>query len=343
MTKADTVTANTPIPNTFGTDARATWLARPKSQNDLHAVHKHEAWENPHRLILGSGSNILFTKPYDGLVIQLQHTHFQYQPCNEEGYTLLHLGAHNDWHQVVLQTLQDGFHGLENLIGIPGTVGAAPMQNIGAYGTELSDCLVQLKAIHLETLEAQTFDHDACQFAYRSSFFKQNLTTSPWLITDVVLRLSNTPIPNLAHKQVKEALKEQGITHPTSMDIATCIHRLRQQKLPNPSSIGNAGSFFKNPMIDIDTFTALKSDFPSIPHFPGEEPNQYKIPAAWLIEQCGWKGRRVGQTGTYKHHALVLVNHAKATGMEIWDVAQAIRQDVEQRFHITLEPEVRVL
>lgn len=343
MTKADTITANAPIPNTFGINAHATWFARPKSTGDLSALHKHEAWQAPNRLILGSGSNILFTKPYDGLIVQLQHTHFQYSPCYKDGYTLLHLGAHNDWHQVVMQTLQDGLHGLENLVGIPGTVGAAPVQNIGAYGTELSDCLVQLHAVHLETLEPRTFDKDACQFAYRNSYFKKNHTTTPWLITDVVLRLSNTPIPNLTHKQVKETLKEQGITHPTSMDIATCIYSLRGQKLPNPTNIGNAGSFFKNPMIDKDTFAELKNAYPTMPHFPGERIDQCKIPAAWLIEQCGWKGRRVGQTGTYKHHALVLVNHAKATGMEIWDAAQTIRQDVEKRFHITLEPEVCVL
>lgn len=331
---------NAAIPNTFGLDVHASWLATPTSLDALFALQQHPAWLDHQRLIIGEGSNILFTQPFDGMVIQPCLMGYRYQPLDDQ-HIALHLGAGNNWHQVVMQSLQDGYHGLENLVAIPGTVGATPVQNIGAYGREIKDFLISVQAVNLDTMESKSFSKQDCNFTYRSSIFKQQ--AQPWLITDVCLRLYRLPQHSIHHTNVQKAIDEKGLKNPTSLDIAHCIHAIRNQKLPNPQTLGNAGSFFKNPIINIAHFEALRQAVPEIPAYPLQPADQIKVPAAWLIEQIGKKGNRSHNTGTHIHHALVLVNHGDAKGSEIWAFAQSIQEDVYQRFGIALEPEVNII
>ncbi|MCH2045790.1 MAG: UDP-N-acetylmuramate dehydrogenase [Saprospiraceae bacterium] len=291
-------------------------------------------------LVLGGGSNLLFTKDYKGLVLQNNLKGIRVVAEDEEHVLVAVQGGEN-WHELVIWALDHDYYGIENLSLIPGTVGAAPIQNIGAYGVELKDVFVRLNAVQLETGEIQHFEHMDCKFAYRDSVFKQSLK-GQYFITEVVLRLSKSAQPNIQYGAIQTVLNEMGVDKITPKAVSQAVIHIRQQKLPNPCQIGNAGSFFKNPIVSQRHYKLLQDDFPHMPAYVLED-GRVKIPAAWLIDQCGWKGKRVGDAGVHQKHALVLVNYGNATGKEIKDLAFDIIYDVKIRFNILLTPEVNIL
>ena len=327
--------------NTFGVDVSARFLVQINSPEDIHAFLSEPALAGLPRLILGGGSNLLFCKNFSGVVLHCVLKGIEHLG-DDEVFDYLRASAGENWHDFVRHTLRSGFSGLENLSLIPGTVGAAPIQNIGAYGVELQDVFHELEAVDLSTGRSCKFDLTAAEFGYRDSVFKSG-QPGRYLITSVVFRLPKRPRWRIAYQGIQEGLKQQGLseTNLTAMDISDVICSLRQRKLPNPEKIGNAGSFFKNPTISTFQFTELKARFPKIPGY--DTPQGTKLSAAWLIEQCGWKGVVQGRAGVSRQHALVLVNHSSATGKEIWQLAEQIIASVNDQFGIRLEPEPRVI
>ncbi|HNE27555.1 MAG TPA: UDP-N-acetylmuramate dehydrogenase [Saprospiraceae bacterium] len=291
--------------------------------------------------ILGGGSNILFTDRQPGLVIRNEIKGIEITESNDNEAIVTANGGET-WHDVVIWTLQHGLGGLENLSLIPGTVGAAPVQNIGAYGVELKDVFVQLEAIDLETGQVHIFDKAACAFGYRDSVFKR-AAKGKFCITRVSLRLTRRAHRlHISYGDIQRTLKEMGAGEtPGIQEVSQAVIRIRSSKLPDPASIGNCGSFFKNPEIEASFFEKIHAGHPEMPHYdtPG---GKVKVPAGWLIEQCGWKGKRVGNTGAYEKQALVLVNYGGATGSEVKDLAYTIIDSVEKTFGIRLEPEVNI-
>ena len=249
-------------------------------------------------------------------------------------------GAGENWHEFVLWTLAQGLSGVENLSLIPGTVGAAPIQNIGAYGVELSEVFLKLEAINLNNGVLHTFRAKDCKFGYRDSIFKKALK-GKFCITQVYFRLSTHAQLRLEYGAIQRTLAEQQITQPTPRDLSKAVVAIRSAKLPDPATLGNAGSFFKNPTIDTAHFARLQNQYPNMPNYPQGD-QRIKVPAGWLIEQCGWKGKRVGETGSYEKQALVLVNYGAATGAEILALSEAIQQSVAEKFEIQLEREVNL-
>lgn len=251
------------------------------------------------------------------------------------------VGAGENWHKFVLYCIAHNYAGIENLSLIPGQMGAAPMQNIGAYGVELKDVFHQLSAIELKTGKQRTFSLEQCQFRYRESIFKKTLKNK-YLITDVTLRLSKKHKLNLNYGELAQKLSSMKINQPTIQDVSSAVIQLRQRKLPDPKILGSAGSFFKNPIVNLEQATNLKRKYPQLPTHA--MPNQtYKISAGWLIEHCGFKGKRAGQVGVYQHHALILVNHGQGSGRAIAELAEEIQQAVFQRFGLKLQPEVNII
>lgn len=290
-------------------------------------------------LILGGGSNVLFTKNVSGLVLHNQIKGIDIVEQTGDAI-IVRVGGGEVWHELVLWSLKQGYGGLENMSLIPGSVGAAPIQNIGAYGVELKDVFHKLEAIHLETGETQTFDATACAFGYRNSVFKQALK-GQYFITRVYLSLSKQAALNISYGAIQKVLEEQTLA-PSFKTISDAVIQIRKSKLPDPKEIGNSGSFFKNPILPIAQIKQLQKDFPSIPVYPVDETSS-KVAAGWLIDQLGWKGYRKGDAGVHKNQALVLVNYGKATGAEIWALAQQIQQSVQEKYNIDLEPEVNIL
>ncbi len=291
-------------------------------------------------MILGGGSNILLTKDYDGLVIKNTIKGIEILDVNDDDVTIK-VGAGEVWHEFVLYCIENGFGGVENLSLIPGTVGAAPMQNIGAYGVEIKDVFHSLEALNLETLEVEIFDNNDCKFGYRQSIFK-NTHKGKYAIVNVTFQLSKKPMLNTSYGAIQEVLSSNDISAPTIKDVSDAVISIRQSKLPNPDEIGNAGSFFKNPAISVDKFNLLKASFTNIPSY--ELPNEgVKVPAGWLIESCGWKGKRIGDIGVHDKQALVLVNHGNGHGIDLYRLAKDIQQSVKDKFGIELEMEVNVL
>ncbi len=294
-----------------------------------------------HRLILGGGSNVLFAKRFEGLVIRnrilgirkLEHA---------ENQVVVEVGAGENWHEFVRWCLSSGFGGLENLSLIPGTVGAAPIQNIGAYGVEQDQLFISLEALDLQSGELKTFEKTDCQFDYRHSVFKGTLK-GRYCITLVRYRLTTKGHKlNLSYGAVSETLERAGIGDPTIEEVSDAVISIRQSKLPDPAQIGNAGSFFKNPIVPNDLYDQLQRNYSSIPGYKISEDN-VKIPAGWLIETCGWKGYRSNGVGIYERHALVLVNHGGGSGSELRALAEKIIESVKGRFGITLIPEVNII
>ncbi len=325
--------------NTFGVDTEARYFVRLDSPEDLEALFEQGLLQDRPLFILGGGSNVLFTRPFDGCILHPTFSRFTVGKAQGDQVSVS-LGSGLDWHSCVLKTLELGLSGLENLSLIPGTVGAAPIQNIGAYGVELQDVFQDLEAVNLRTGETRRFDRSDCQFGYRSSWFKTQ--SDPYLITTVTLRLSTRFRSQLSYQGLAEELQRSGITDPTPLDVSSAVIRIRKRKLPDPAHLGSAGSFFKNPVISNDQFQQLKKEHPTLSgHTAGVD--HVKISAAWLIDQAGWKGKTLGRAGVYKRHALILVNHGGATGMEIVELAEKIRKDVRQKFGISLEPEVQIL
>jgi UDP-N-acetylmuramate dehydrogenase len=325
--------------NTFGVEAKARWFTEITSENDLYELFADDRWKTVPRLVLGGGSNMLLTKDFDGLVIKMGIKGISNEV--QDNKVIVDAGAGEKWNDLVSYSVSQGFAGIENLTLIPGSVGAAPIQNIGAYGVELKDVFVSCRAFEIGTQMIRHFNKVDCKFGYRDSIFKNTLKGTH-IITNVTLELSLIPHINIEYGSLQQELKTRSIDHPTVRDVSEAVADIRVSKLPDPSTIGNAGSFFKNPIISVDKFRHLQSAFPDIVHFP-EKSGMEKIAAGWLIEKCGWKGRVVGETGTWKNQALVLVNHGNATGSDIYKLSSAIISDVEQKFNITLEREVNVI
>lgn len=325
--------------NTFGLSAEAAYYAEITSGEELLQLSDSKEWELP-KFILGGGSNILLLNNFDGLVIHMNNKGIELIAENDE-QVILKVQAGENWHQFVLYTLAQGYSGLENLSLIPGCVGASPMQNIGAYGVEIKDVFVELTAFHMHKKEFHNFTKEECEFGYRSSIFKTK-EKGNYIISDVTFQLSKKEKINTSYGAIKATLKEKGINKPTSKDVSEAVIAIRQSKLPDPAEIGNSGSFFKNPVIDHSQFNILQNNYPDVPFYAVGE-NEIKVPAGWLIEQCGFKGKIVGNTGTYKNQALILVNRGNATGEEIWNFALQIQKTVDEKFGITLEPEVNLI
>lgn len=324
--------------NTFGISVAAPHFAEIHSAEELReALHSgiHPVF------VLGGGSNVLFTQAPEGLVLKNAIRGIEVVRRFKHK-TWVTVGGGEVWHEFVLWAVKNGYGGVENLSLIPGSVGAAPVQNIGAYGVELKDIFVGLRAVELATGKEKYFSRADCQFGYRDSFFKKE-GKGKYCITAVTLSLTtNKHRINISYGDIRKTLEASGVAAPTIADVSRAVIQIRSSKLPDPTQIGNCGSFFKNPETDRATLERIQETHPNAPHFDLPD-NKVKIPAGWLIEQCGWKGKRVGNTGSYEKQALVLVNYGGATGEEVKNLAYAIIASVEQKFGIRLEPEVNIL
>lgn len=324
---------------TFGIDKKAKFFTTVETLDELKAALLAAKEKQLPVFILGGGSNILLTQDIDGLVIKLEIKGINL--VKEDGDQLwVEVGAGEMWHELVLHSIAQDWAGLENLSLIPGTVGASPMQNIGAYGVEIKDVFDSLQAMHRETLEMQSFNAEACQFGYRESVFKQTFKDQ-FVITSVTFRLSKTPNFHLEYGAIREVLAANDIDQPSIRAISDAVIQIRQSKLPDPKEIGNAGSFFKNPTIPSAHFDALKASYPSIPGYPSAE--GVKVAAGWLIEQTGWKGKRIGEVGVHAKQALVLVNYGGGTGEEIKKLSEQIQASVYDKFGVQLQAEVNFI
>lgn len=325
--------------NTFGIDVQTQAFTEINTLEDLQQVYQNgyfrENW-----LILGGGSNVLFAGDYQGLILKNNLKGINIlQETDEKVW--IKAAAGEIWHELVMFCVERNFAGVENLSLIPGTVGAAPMQNIGAYGVELIDVFDTLTAFDVTTGTFKIFTKQDCDFGYRSSVFK-TIFKGKYFITDVTLRLSKSPVINISYGAIKDVLAAKNITHPSIKEISDAVIQIRKSKLPDPQILGNAGSFFKNPEIPDSLYQQLKSVYTNMPGYPTTE-GFTKVPAGWLIEQCGWKGKQVGNTGAHKDQALVLVNYGGATGAEIMQHARTIQQSVQDKFGISIIPEVNLI
>ncbi len=325
--------------NTFGIDVSFGTFIELTSKSDLPII-RNKILESGY-FILGGGSNILLSQDISKPVIQVNNKGIELIKDAEE-YILVKLAAGESWHEVVLWSVEHGYGGIENLSLIPGKCGAAPMQNIGAYGVEIKDVIHAVIAYKLADGHEYTFHGEECGFGYRTSNFKTKWKDD-FIITDIVLKLSKPGFHklNTSYGAIESELQQRGISQPTIDDISKVVISIRQAKLPYPEQIGNAGSFFKNPIISMALYEKLISNYPEMPSYPVDN-HTIKVPAGWLIDQCGWKGRVVGQTGTYKNQALVLVNHGSATGAEVYKLSDDIQTSVLAKYDIKLEREVNV-
>ncbi|MGC1240198.1 MAG: UDP-N-acetylmuramate dehydrogenase [Chryseosolibacter sp.] len=327
--------------NTFGIHAKARYLVTVKSLEEAAEIFKSDRFKQHRTLILGGGSNILLTSDFEGLVIKNELRGIT--TVREDDRRLaLKVGSGEHWHHLVMYCVGKDLGGIENLSLIPGTVGAAPMQNIGAYGVEIRDVIQSVDAMDMQTGLVRSFSREECAFGYRESVFKQHLKDK-YFISSITLSLTKKDHRfNTSYGAIKDVLAEKNVKAVTIRAISDAVIEIRRKKLPDPSVIGNAGSFFKNPSIAPATFEALRINYPAIPSFPGEN-DLIKIPAAWLIEQCGWKGKTLDNIGVHKHQALVLVNYGNGEGKKIWQLAMEIQSSVQEKFNILLHPEVNVI
>lgn len=323
---------------TLGLEARAREIHHLTGDTDVHAWLDATHHAGMPRLVLGGGSNVVFTRDFPGSVGVVALPGMEHVGSSDQ-YHYVQAGGGVNWHELVTWTLERGLPGLENLSLIPGSVGAAPMQNIGAYGVELEERFESLEAIDLDSGERRLFEREACHFGYRDSRFKRE--ADRWLILRVMLRLPRDWEPRLEYAGLREALDADGGPAPDARAVSRAVCRIRSSKLPDPARLGNVGSFFKNPVVDDGTLERLRSEASDMPAWPAESGT--KLSAAWLIERCGWKGERHGRAGVHADHALVLVNHGGATGAEVKALADAIRQSVADRYGIELEPEPRII
>jgi UDP-N-acetylmuramate dehydrogenase len=326
--------------NTFGIDVKAKYFADVSSVDELRNVLINNKIHYDKKLILGGGSNILLVNDFDGLVIKNSLAGINIL-SEDKNNIIVEAGAGVIWDELVQYCVDKNLRGIENLSYIPGSVGAAPIQNIGAYGQELKDAFFELKGIFTETSEEKIFDISECDFSYRNSIFKTELKDK-FIITSVKLNLNKIPQVNTSYKQIEAELKKDGIDNPTLKDVRNTVIKIRNRKLPDPKEIGNAGSFFKNPIVAKEKYLKLKKSFQDMITYHVND-NHVKIAAGWLIEYCGWKGKRIGNVGTYKDHALVIVNYGNATGDEIFDFEVHIKHSVELKFGIRLENEVNII
>ncbi|MBA4850333.1 UDP-N-acetylmuramate dehydrogenase [Emticicia sp. BO119] len=323
--------------NTFGIDAIAKYFVEASSIEQLQEILQNPEYQGIERLILGGGSNLLLTKDFDGIVIKIAIKGIEKFEEDEQNIWLK-VGAGEVWHDLVMYCVNHNYAGVENLSLIPGTVGAAPMQNIGAYGVEIKEVFESLEAIEIKTGKSRIFTKDECQFGYRESIFKHTVK-GEYIIVNVNFKLGKTPVYHVEYGAIKDTLAEKGIDQLSIKAISDAVISIRQSKLPNPAEIGNAGSFFKNPEIPKAQFDLLKEQFPAIPSYPVNE-QTVKVPAGWLIEQAGWKGQRFGNIGVHAKQALVLVNFGGGKGNEIKELSQKIQDSIREKFGIQLHAEV---
>jgi len=325
--------------NTFGINVEAKLFGKFSSIEELKSLLNENS--NETLLVVGGGSNMLFTKDtFDGLVLVNEIKGFEViEETNE--FAIVKSGSGEIWHEFVLKCIDNGFCGVENLSLIPGSVGASPMQNIGAYGAEIKDVFEKLEAFHIVSQEVHTFSKSECEFGYRESVFKRKLKNQ-YIITAVYFRLSKQPTMNTSYGVIEAELAKMDITNPTIKDVSNAVIAIRSSKLPNPKLIGNAGSFFKNPVVPVSVLSSILTDYPSVPNYPSET-GFVKLAAGWLIEQAGWKGKTFGHFGVHKLQALVLVNYGGATGPEIYDLSTDIITDVKAKFGVELEREVNII
>lgn len=326
--------------NTFQLDVNCDFFAEVRTLKALDLLRTTPPYDSSNWFILGGGSNVLFTKNLENPVVKVSIPGVKVftGPGND---VLVKVGAGVVWHDLVIWTLENSIFGLENLSLIPGQVGAAPIQNIGAYGVELKDIFETLEVYNYSDGSTFTMDEYDCGFGYRTSVFKTNLNR-PLIITSVTFRLSRTPNINLDYGDIASTLASMSITKPTPVDVSNAVIFIRKSKLPDPKVLGNAGSFFKNPEITLNQFEKLKTAYPELPGYQVSN-TKIKIPAGWLIDQLGWKGYRSGDVGVHNKQALVLVNYGNAQGVEIVDLSNKIRDSVKEKYQIELQPEVNII
>ena len=330
--------------NSFGISGYANLFAKFNSLDELSELLEFEkrTTNNQQRstLILGGGSNILFNKYFDGLVLK-NELHGIKEIKEDEHHVYVQVGAGENWHQFVLHCIKNGWAGVENLSLIPGNVGASPMQNIGAYGAEIKDVFYSLEAFHIKEKKIVNFSLNDCEFGYRDSVFKRKFKNE-FVITHVTYRLNKIPEYNISYGAIEQELEKMGVKNLSLQSVSQAVINIRSSKLPNPGQIGNAGSFFKNPEVSSSQFEVLSSQFPGIVGY--DLPNgNVKLAAGWLIEQTGWKGFRKGDAGCHERQALVLVNYGNAKGSEIYDLSEEILQSVKAKFGVGLEREVNIV
>jgi len=324
--------------NTFGIRARAERFASFSSVDELRDILAHR--NGAPLFILGGGSNILLTQDIQGLVIHNQIPGIE-EIQRDANHVHLKVGAGVVWHEFVMHCVENDLGGVENLSLIPGSVGASPMQNIGAYGVEIKDVFVELEAYNIESGEVRKFDAEACEFGYRESVFKRRLK-GQYIIVSVTFRLSLNPTINSSYGAIESELNAAGVIDPGIKDISKAVIAIRSSKLPNPAEIGNAGSFFKNPVVETSVLKNIQHRHDNVPNYPASGGN-VKLAAGWLIDQAGWKGKRFGNYGVHDRQALVLVNHGNCSGRDIFDLSERIISDIQEKFGITLEREVNII
>ncbi len=325
--------------NTFAIPAQAAFFISCESKEDILTLTKDEFFRSQPYLLIGGGSNLLFLKDFKGCVVRYAATDVEIIREDERSVTL-RVAAGKRWHDLVLEMAQRGLWGIENLAFIPGDCGAAAVQNIGAYGTEAKDLIEKVEVVEIATGNILIFTNEECEYAYRQSKFK-NEWKDKYLVLSVTYKLSRNYEPKLDYGNIRSALAQKGMEHPTAAELRNTIIDIRNAKLPDPERIGNAGSFFMNPIVSKEKYRELTEQFGNIPHYNIDATHE-KIPAGWMIDQCGWKGKALGRAGVYDKQALVLVNLGGATGSEIVQLYQTIQQDVKNKFGIEIHPEVNV-
>ncbi len=327
--------------NTFHIDVRAEYLTKIRSIKDLLDLRSTPLFKTNQRLILGGGSNVLFTRDFNGLVIKNDVEGID-TVDEDDQFITLRVGSGQNWHQLVVYCVERNLGGIENLSLIPGTVGAAPMQNIGAYGVEVRQVIREVEAVELQTGEVVTFSNEACRFGYRESFFKHE-GKDRYFISSVTLTLTkNKHAYNTSYGAIRETLRQMNVEELSVKAISDAVIHIRKSKLPDPVVVGNAGSFFKNPSVPLAQYEELRKVHPMIPGFV-DQANMVKVPAGWMIEQCGWKGKTFQDVGVHPLQALVLVNYNQGKGEEIWELACKIQSSVYEKFNIKLQPEVNII
>ncbi|MFN8436511.1 MAG: UDP-N-acetylmuramate dehydrogenase [Cytophagales bacterium] len=325
--------------NTFKIDQKSNFFVEIKNLDELLELLKNPQWKTIPKLFLGGGSNMLLCKDFEGLVVKINLKGIRFSTEND--IIVVSAAAGEVWHDFVMYCVDNEWAGLENLSLIPGSVGAAPIQNIGAYGVEVKDKIRYVKALNINTLNIEIFSNSECKFGYRESVFK-NEFKNKYIILEVGFSLTKTSAINSSYGAIKETLEKNGISNPTIKDISNAVIEIRKSKLPDPNEIGNAGSFFKNPEVEYTVFEQIKLIYPEVPSYPAAN-NLVKIPAGWLIEKAGWKGKTIGDCGVHKNQALVLVNYGSAKGLEIKLLAENIQNDIFNIFGIYLQNEVNYI
>lgn len=326
--------------NTFRVESNSKYFIEISSQEELRKVSQLNHFKKNPILILGGGSNILFTKDFNGLIIsnKIKGKKIIFQ---DNDHVYLKIGAGENWHDLVMYCVDKGWGGIENLSLIPGNTGTAPMQNIGAYGVEIKETFLELEAFEIKSGKTIKFLNSDCHFGYRESIFK-NEKKNQYIILNITLKLNKKPIINIGYGDVFKILENNDIKNPTIKDVSNAIISIRKLKLPDPNKIGNCGSFFKNPIIEKNQLDTIKKKYPNIVFYNINE-TQVKIAAGWLIEKAGWKGKTFNNCGVHKNQALVLVNYGNAKGSEIYSLSEKIIADIYQKFNIALEREVNII